>query len=78
MWRRANVYEALYDSPGQLAGSVIMALDVGLFHMQNNPDIYTALNPANGWGNYEGALTFLAGLLEACRRHPKATLWVSR
>lgn len=38
----------------------------------------TLYSPSNGWGTYEGLLTFTTNYLEACRQYPKARVWVSR
>lgn len=33
-------------------------------------------NPTNKWGNAEGALTFLEGILADCKDHPAATVQI--
>lgn len=38
---------------------------------------FQALNPANGWGNYDGAIEFLRALLEACDALPDCIVGVS-
>lgn len=38
---------------------------------------YRELNPANGWGRYEGALEYLKKLRDACAEHPKTRIRVS-
>jgi hypothetical protein len=35
------------------------------------------MNPANGWGDYDGALEYLRDLLIACAAHPKAEIHIS-
>lgn len=35
------------------------------------------LEPSNGWGTYEGALSYLRDCLEACRRHPLGTFAIN-
>jgi len=42
--------------------------------MKKNSKAYKELNPANGWGCYEGALVTLKTLLKWCVENPKATL----
>lgn len=49
-------------------------LEWAVEHMKADPDAYRAMNPENGWGNYEGAMHYLATIAEFCRRYPKATL----
>lgn len=78
MWRLAGVVDALYESHGTLAGEHLDVLQAGVLRMKTDPAAYRGLNPANGWGNYEGALRFLEEWLAACEAHPKATIGVSR
>lgn len=41
-----------------------------------DPDRFRALNPENGWGNYEGARAFIQAIGDACAKAPLATLRV--
>ena len=45
--------------------------------MEADPETYRAMNPPNGWGDYEGALAYLRRLAEACATHSKCTINVS-
>lgn len=45
--------------------------------MEADPAAYQAMNPPNGWGDYEGALTYLRRLAEACAKHPKCWIRIS-
>jgi len=45
--------------------------------MAADPEPYRAMNPASGWGDYDGALAFLRGLAAACAEHPAGTIRVS-
>lgn len=74
MWRIAGVMDALYESDGHRAGEFLPVLRAGLAHMEAHPDVYTPLNPANGWGNYEGALEFLREWIAECEPRPEATI----
>ena len=76
MWVKAGVYEALYDSKGIEASSIIPILEDGIADMESNPRTYIAMNPPNGWGDSVGALRFLRKLLAACRQDPKAFIHV--
>lgn len=78
MWRKACVFSALYESEGRAAGELVSTLEAGVTDMQKEPDGYRALNPSNGWGDYDGALEFLQDVLEACKKYPKAIVWISR
>lgn len=40
--------------------------------MKGDPDTYKAMNPWNGWGRYEIALSFLILLRDECENHPGA------
>lgn len=44
----------------------------GLYnHMVENKERLEIMNPTNGWGDYEGALRFVAALLDASILNPK-------
>lgn len=78
MWKKAGVFDALYESSGEQAGKYIDALERGLDDMRKNPEAYKELNPPNGWGDYSGALKFLEAWTSHCKRHPKAKIYVFR
>ena len=40
------------------------------------PAKFKAMNPTNGWGDFEGARNFIQTILDACRAAPNATLRV--
>lgn len=40
------------------------------------PDRFIALNPANGWGDFDGARRFVQTIHDACAEAPHATLRV--
>lgn len=52
-------------------------LRAALQAMEADPDRFRALEPANGWGNYESALRYLSTILAACEAHSWTTLLVS-
>ena len=37
-----------------------------------DPIRFSAMNPPNGWGTYEGAVEVIGALADACERHPEA------
>lgn len=41
-----------------------------------DPASYYALNPANGWGDFDGARRFIETIRAACRKAPNAVLRV--
>jgi hypothetical protein len=60
------------------AGELILWLETGLLGLKASPDRYKAMNPANGWGTYEGLVEFTEKYLNACRKYPEATISVGR
>lgn len=44
--------------------------------MEANPDVYRALNPENGWGDYDGFLAHLKSLRDGLQTAPEATVRV--
>jgi hypothetical protein len=77
MWAEALGYP-LADLDGRLADDAIPDLRRAAWNMANNPDTYRAIEPPNGWGNYDGARDYLVSILAGCLEHPKATIGVSR
>lgn len=41
-----------------------------------DPDKFKAMNPSNGWGNFEGARRFIREISDACELAPRATVRV--
>lgn len=77
----AGLYEALWrpDECGvETASQLVGPLERGLAALEADPDRFRALNPANGWGSYEGLVRFVHAYLEACREHLQARVTVSR
>lgn len=62
---------------GEEAWKVIPKLEHAIEHMEAHAADYRELNPPNGWGNYDGALEYLRGILKACKEHPKCTIRIS-
>jgi hypothetical protein len=78
MWRKACVYDALYNSHGMQAKSIVPILKLGLEDMLKKPNVYKKLEPENGWGSYDGAITFLNSVIEACEDNPTAKLIIDK
>lgn len=76
MWTDALGYR-LADLKGRTAGDCIDDLRRAVADMEARPDHYRAMNPPNGWGDYEGALDYLRQLHDACCAHPKAEIYIS-
>lgn len=78
MWKKAGVYDALYNSQGDSAGSLIPMLEKGYKDMQDNPNDYLQLNPENGWGDYYSGMGFLREILLACKQYADAEVRISK
>lgn len=78
MWRKAEIFDELYESDGKQPKEIVEQLEQGLFMMQINSEDYKLLNPKNGWGNYEYAIKFLSQVIEACKLYPEAKIKISR
>lgn len=76
MWRAAGVDLAEFD--GQPVKHCIEPLLSGINAMRRDPARFRAMNPPNGWGDYDTLLQALMALLRHFRAHPKATVEVRR
>ncbi len=52
-------------------------LDKAIERMAADPDEYGKLNPENGWGSYDGALTLLRTLRGWCEEAPGALMRIT-
>jgi len=79
MWRKAMPEtNGLAGMDGMLAEEAAQRLALGIERMEAEPAAYRALNPPNGWGDFDSQLECLKAWLAECQRHPKATMVVSR
>ena len=64
-------FHAVGSSPtrwdGKGAGEVAKLAIIALSAFGADPELYRAMNPPNGWGNFEGASEFLSDIYHACR-----------
>jgi len=60
------------------ASDLIEPLKNGLKELERFPATYSALNPENGWGDYNGLVKFVKAYLQECEANPEATIEVSR
>jgi hypothetical protein len=65
------------DLAGKTGEELFPVLDGAIKDMEARPYHYTAMNPSNGWGNYDGALDVLKKIRMWCKEAPKAVLRVS-
>lgn len=77
----AGIYKELWR-PEELgiekAAQLIAPLELGLATLKDDPAYFKLFNPLNGWGNYEGLVSFVEEYLEACKNHPDADVEASR
>lgn len=76
MWQFAGADLATFD--GKRAGDVLPFLESAIAHMEKHPDTYRAMNPPNGWGDYDSCLGFLRDLAAGFAEQPRATVRVDR
>lgn len=76
MWAGA-LGHSLRDLHHQECSVALDRLRAAVRVMEAEPDRFRAMNPANGWGDYEGALGYLRDLAAACAAHPKARIAIS-
>ena len=79
MWSAA-IGENLGDLINRLpaARDLLPRVQRGVSAMETSPETYRAMNPDNGWGDYDGALAYLRWIADMCRTHPACTVRVSR
>ncbi|MFV0290970.1 MAG: hypothetical protein ACK5IJ_08790 [Mangrovibacterium sp.] len=56
------------------ASQMIPFLEKGIEELTANPKKYKALNPPNGWGDYDVFVSFCKSVLHNCREYPDATV----
>jgi hypothetical protein len=78
---KAGVYYALWrpeEKGWKYAKDIIKVLERGLKKLKDKPEYFKKLNPDNGWGDYEGLVSFVEECLASCKSHPSAIIEVSR
>ena len=77
----AGLYDCMWrpeEHGYKTAGQIIEPLRAGLEKLKQDPDKFKALNPANGWGDYDGFVAFVENYLAACVKYPDAVIYASR
>lgn len=81
MAEAAGIYKHLWR-PEELgittAEQLIEPLRAGLLKLKADPDKYRALNPENGWGNYDNLVAFVKIYLDACEEYSMALVKADR
>lgn len=78
---KAGIYKQLWrpDENGIThARQLITPLRAGLERLRSNSSYYREFNPTNGWGTYDGLVSFVENYLKACEEYPDAEVTVSR
>jgi len=78
MWKKAGIYDALYNSAEFEAQEILPILIDGLADMVMNKEEYEKLNSPNGWGLYENAVPWLIELIQKCKDYPDSVIEISR
>jgi hypothetical protein len=78
MFEEAGVYDILWRGDGLRAGDVLPRLDHALTLMKAEPEHFRKFDAPNGWGTYAHAVPWLEDIVDACRKHPAATIRCSR
>ena len=77
----AGIYECLWR-PNQYgyekANDIIELLEDGINLLMAKPEHFKQFNASNGWGTYEGLISFAENVLNACKNYPHATIRVWR
>ena len=77
----AGIYRHLWR-PDEInisrAWQLVEPLTAGLMRLKADPTTARLHNPPNGWGNYEGLVSFVEDYLGACRKWPDSHIQVSR
>jgi len=81
MANEAGIYEHLWQPKEigiRFASELVAPLSKGLQRLKDTPGGFRKFNPANGWGTYEGLVSFVDRYLKACVQYPEAEISVSR
>lgn len=76
MWHLALPFlEGTRSLHARNCGALVPLLEEGLVDIAIREDAYRALNPENGWGDFEGFRGIYTRLTEMCRKYPSG--WIS-
>lgn len=62
---------------GLTGGELLPVIEATIAAFRANADACRALNPANGWASYSGALEWFETIAKACRSAPQAKVSVT-
>ena len=70
MWREAGACQVTRDFDGQNAGRLAPILTLALVEAIRHKAKFVALEPDNGWGDYDGFVQILTKFAQLCWEHP--------
>lgn len=73
MFREATGHR-FADLDGMTGAQAFTILRRGLVELVSSPDVYKALNPENGWGDYEGLVDVMAKAVVTAVSNPDAVV----
>jgi hypothetical protein len=74
MIREAGLTEWPYEVDGWRAGELAERLDEAIRNLEADPKKYRAMNPENGWGDYDSLVARLRDVRDQCRTYPSTTV----
>lgn len=75
MWSKAIPFlEVTRDFDGKICSDILADLKVGMMDIIDNPEDYIALNPDNGWGNFDCFFDAYVKLFQNVAKHPSGSL----
>jgi hypothetical protein len=77
----SGLYEYLWQPEKNnifVAKELIEPLTKGLELLKSDPERFKQFNPSNGWGDYEGLVSFVEKYLSACKIYPQAKIRISK
>jgi len=81
MAKEAGIYGIIWragENGIKYAKQLIKPLSDAIEIMESDPQRFKKYNPENGWGDYEGFLSWLKRYLTACKDHKEALVSVFR
>lgn len=79
MWDMASpVTDGLRGLHGMTADDAARHLTEMIRKMCRNPEPYRAMQPDNGWGDFDSQLDMLQEFRDRCERYPLAKVHISR
>ncbi len=75
MWNAAGV--DLQDFNGKTARECLLTLASAIETLRRNPEVFTSMNPENGWGSYETLVPALIGMRDAFVKFPDGIVSVN-